>query len=159
MSGADKALSHHYGRLDMHGNRIMNVEPPVYPNDVEVHGHTHTANDVGAIPTTEKNQPNGVPVLDSLSYINNAQIPIFVEQIIADQIIVNNKAVELQYNIDITKPVEFIIYSIDGYRSLSFVNNIDYEIVDNILSWELSDLHLYITEGDTLYISYFKVSD
>lgn len=65
----------------------------------------------------------------------------------------------MQYNIDSTKPVEFIIYSIDGYRSLSFVNNIDYEIVDNILSWELSDLHLYITEGDTLYISYFKVSD
>jgi len=159
MSAIEKSLSHHYGRLDMHNNRIENVAPPVMPNDVEIHGHGHTALDVGAIPITDKNKPNGVPTLSADYYINNNYIPIFTEQIIVTEDMINNKSLETEYSVDITKPIEFIIYSTDGYRSLNLKNNFDYEVVDDIVSWELTNLNTYLSIGDTIYISYYKMTE
>lgn len=159
MSAIEKAVSHHYGRLDMHNNKIENVSPPLLPNDVEIHGHTHTAIDIGAIPITDKNKANGIPTLSSDYYINNNYIPIFTEQIIVTEDVLSNKALETTHIVDITKPIEFIIFSTDGYRSLNLKNNFDYEIVDDIISWELTDLNTYLSIGDTIYLSYFKTTD
>lgn len=148
-----------YNVLDMLGNRIAGVGAPVYANDVEVHGHSHTAAQLNVVSNTKIGVPNGVASLDEDGIVPSDQLPVLKETVTVDATILANKSALLANEINTLLPVRIFIKSSENYISPDLILGVDIDVdTDNqTLIWDSLGLDGLLESGDSIYVEFYKL--
>jgi hypothetical protein len=146
-----------YSNKNMSGNRIVNVAPPISSTDVEIHGHTHNLEDLGAVSQNDVGNPDGIATLNSDGKISINQLPIVTELIILTENEISNKSVSTTYKIAESLPIEIYVISEENYRSPQLLRDVDFFIVENhfTVGWTGKTLDGLLELYDKLFIKYY----
>ena len=148
-----------YNVFDMMGNRIAGLGTPVYPTDAEVHGHTHTAEQLSVVPNSKVGAANGVASLDAVGLMPSGQLPLLLEDALVDATALANKEIVLDDEVNTSLPVRIYIRSTENYRSPDLLLGVDIAFEENnkTLTWSSLGLDGLLESGDRIYVEFYKL--
>jgi len=148
-----------YNVFDMMGNRIAGLGTPVYPTDAEVHGHTHTAEQLSVVSNSLVGVANGVASLDADGLMPSGQLPVLLEDVLVNSTVLSNKEITLEDAVNTMLPVRIYVRSTENYRSPDLLLGVDivFKTDNKTLTWNGLGLDGLLESGDRIYVEFYKL--